>query len=603
MQRTFQRLIRRFAAGTAIGLVAAALAASPVWAQESDSASDTAKSETEKEKDKTAQSKESTKDASAKKTSEKTGDAKSTSDTSKSSQRASDTGRSSTEADRSARDRSDRTTSDSTGPSLGSAQRRSQEDGERQTDRATRDTAREGRESARDTAQDTRRSAREDREEGREAARDTRQSGRESARDQRRSFRDYSRDTRQADRGYQQEDRDYGRESERGARDEDRGFARDEESRDRGEFRRDMRDFGRETARDAADFGRRTARDALDRADERDYSRDDYRDRRDSRDEYSERRDYRQDAYSRDRDSRISGRADFRSRDTRVSRSRIENFRADSVNVDDLGIALRRSDQGLLVDNIQRNAVLANIGLRRGDRIVEVNGYRVAHDDHFVEYLFDPDYRHEEIEILVVRNGRQVPIYVEPVRIIEELILVQEQPADPWQTFGVVIDNTWDDYVVVDRVLPNTPAFRAGIRAGDTILSFGGRRLASPQQFVSVWNGLESDDVAIQIERDRRRRNLQANIPSDLRVATGRRTAFRQDFDDGFETGVERRQERRIDRRMDRRDGVEWQTVPGQNVIPGQPVFQDEFGQPVQPPAQRDDRPARPGVLPRLFNR
>jgi C-terminal processing protease CtpA/Prc len=332
-----------------------------------------------------------------------------------------------------------------------------------------------------------------------------------------------------------------------------------------------VRDTTRETADDVRDRTR-DSRDARDR--DRDV-----RDRRDTRDrDETNVRDDRDVRTTRDadrRDSRTDSRTDVRTtRDSRrVSRTQIDNFRAQSVTARDLGVTFgRATDRGLVIQDVSRTAVLANLGFRRNDVIVSVADHRIVNERDFTRWLFAEDLRNEMITIVVLRDGREVPIEVRPVTIIEELILVQDD-YDPLHHFGVVLDDRSDREVVVVRVVPDSPAYAAGIRAGDVITTFRGQRITRPQQFVQVLERVDPGQVAIGVSRDQRVQEFQVDLPRmERRAAT-----IDGDID---RPAIERREERRenrVERREERRD-----SVPGV--------------QPVQPAPVR---PARPGILPR----
>ena len=299
----------------------------------------------------------------------------------------------------------------------------------------------------------------------------------------------------------------------------------------------------------------------------------------------------------RDRDFRSTERfSDSRRNGERISRSQIENFRASSVDPSDLGLRLARSSRGLFVDSIESNALASTIGLRADDRIVSVGDYRVTSPDQFVRYLFDDEWRFDRVPVYVVRDGREVPLYVRPVELIEELVVVRDD-YDPVRRFGVVIDNQYDDYVVVRRVLPNTPAFEAGLRTGDVITTWQGQRIASPLEFSRVLGRVDTNDVALGIRRDRQARSIDVSLPREfIRTSSGRRTTFRQDLDaDRWNRGgtmIERRDVRPGSVRVE--GSFEPMPVQPGAVVPGQPV------QPAQPV---EERPARPGLMQRILGR
>jgi C-terminal processing protease CtpA/Prc len=488
--------------------------------------------------------------------------------------------------------------------------------------RDARDTSREARQGARDTARDTREYGRDLRRDSREEWQDTRRDARDARRDVRQEsdwrsdFRDDARDFARDAAG---EAAEYGRRTAREAFD----TARDENWRNR-DAGREWNEYGRETGRQWQEYADDTIRDSRDfaRDDDRSRDRDDDRDSlnrrdsfRDSRDEFA-RDSYRdrddaqsrsrdsfrdtRDDYRTDRDTRFAGERRRDARDTRISRSQIDNFRATSVSARDLGLSLARTSRGLVVDDVRAGALAATIGLRPNDRIVAVEDYRVTSEDQFVRYLFDEDWRHDRVSVIVVRDGREVPIYVRPVQLIERLVVRED--SDPIATFGIVLDDRYDDELVIRQVWPNSVAYRAGLRPGDVIVRFHGQRLTSPRQFVQVFNRVDARQAPIVVERDRNLREFVVNIPSNPRMSSGQRTTYRRQLDDG---------------RFGRDQGAQiqyggevYQDTYGapSGVIttqPGQPVFPGQFqpAQPVQSPTQLEDRSDRPGILPRLFGR
>lgn len=440
----------------------------------------------------------------------------------------------------------------------------------KETAKDTTDAKDRGKDAATAAQDRTKDGARSRRDPARDTARETRDSVRDSARDTRREVRGVDRDAPEL------------RDARNGG-----------DVRDRRDVRadRDVRDDRELEVRDRSDVRDRTDirddRDARDARDRRDFR--DERDVREFRDERVE-RDFRD---TRDRDTvRDIDRRDFRSdvRTSRgprdVSRTRIENFRAESVTARDLGVRFGQfSGRGLVIDDLSRTAVLAHIGLRRGDVIVSVDEHRVRSDRDFIHFLFDPDLRHEVVTIIVLRDGREVPIEVRPVTIIEELVMVHDD-YDPLHHFGVVIDDRSPDEVVVVRVIPESPAFVAGVRPGDVITTFRGDRVRGPREFVQVLERVEPGQAPIVVNRDRRIREFTVDVPQMERRATGvRRSAARPDFDID-RPAIERREERRenrVERREERRDETAPAVVP---AVPAQPAT----------PAQ----PARP-LLPRLL--
>jgi C-terminal processing protease CtpA/Prc len=204
---------------------------------------------------------------------------------------------------------------------------------------------------------------------------------------------------------------------------------------------------------------RGTTRDINRRAQEagRDI-RDDARDiRRDARDAAS---DVRSNARSTTRDLLDSTRGSVRADadvNVRGSARAFSEFRGA-----DLGVWFDRSARdGLVIADVATDAALAQVGFREGDRIVSVNGQTITSEADFVRYLMADDLR-DRVAVVVMRDGREMPLYVDPIVIRERVTHVH---VDPLEQFGIIIDDRYDDRIVVWRVIPRSPAFYAGIRS------------------------------------------------------------------------------------------------------------------------------------------
>jgi S1-C subfamily serine protease len=84
------------------------------------------------------------------------------------------------------------------------------------------------------------------------------------------------------------------------------------------------------------------------------------------------------------------------------------------------------------------------------------------------------------------------------------------------------------DGVLVTRVDPETPAARAGLKAGDVITAVGGRQIDSAAELRRELNRTESgEEVELTVMRDRKELRLKATIESTsrrLRRLPARRT-------------------------------------------------------------------------------
>jgi C-terminal processing protease CtpA/Prc len=317
----------------------------------------------------------------------------------------------------------------------------------------------------------------------------------------------------------------------------------------------DLREAARETTRDArrtsgrvGEEARETARDLrTESRDAADDARESGRDvRREIRDEAEDARDEAQDTardVRRDRNDRVDGRIDGR-----IDSQASSEFRVDSVRSADFGLWFDRdSDDGLVINDIG-TGVISRWGFREGDRIYSVNGVRVDGERDFVNTLFDNRWRNQRVNVVIYRHGRPWTVYVHPSQLVTEYNTVAYDPLD---AYGLVLDDRYDDYVVVWRVIPRSPAYYAGLRAGDVITTFDGRRLTGRDDFVRFIGQDGLDSVRLDISRNRQARRVDLDLSSGAGVSGEARTSLRPNLDGRVDGRFDGTLDGRIDSRTD----------------------------------------------------
>jgi hypothetical protein len=203
------------------------------------------------------------------------------------------------------------------------------------------------------------------------------------------------------------------------------------------------------------------------------------------------------------------------------------DFEVDRVRSADIGLWFDRSTaDGLIINDIGTGAI-SRLGFREGDRIYSINGVRVDSEAAFVRTLFDPRWRDQRVNVIIYRHGRPWTVYIQPSLFVQEYNTVAYDPLDDW---GLVLDDRYDDYVVVWRVRPRSPAFYAGLRAGDVIVNWQGRRLSGRDEFVRLAGEGGLNDLALDINRNRQTRRIDLDL-SGVSARTSARTSLRPDFD------------------------------------------------------------------------
>lgn len=283
--------------------------------------------------------------------------------------------------------------------------------------------------------------------------------------------------------------------------------------------------------------------------------------------QYDQGRDQRtQGQYNQGRDQRTQSQYDQRSSERDMTRqgsagTSRSTFRASDVRGPDIGLWFDRNDRnGLVISDISSKGAISRLGFHEGDRIVSVNGYRVAREADFMDYLFANDVRDQRVKVIVDRDGREEVVWVEPAMLIEEYQYVEN---DPLENFGVVLDDRYDDRIVIWKVIPQSPAYYAGLRAGDVFTTFHGRPVTTRQDFVRIIGDLREGEVPVQVRRGERVRDFAVDVPR-FEARSERRTAMRPNYDT---TRAAQRQDNRQENRQERRD-ERAQGVPAPGLQP-----------------------------------
>ncbi|MEX2138322.1 MAG: PDZ domain-containing protein [Pirellulales bacterium] len=218
-------------------------------------------------------------------------------------------------------------------------------------------------------------------------------------------------------------------------------------------------------------------------------------------------------------------------------------FRVADIRAPDVGIWFDpAATDSLVIADIATSGPIAQLDFQEGDRILEVNHVKVTRETDFIKLLFATKARDGRVEVLIVRKNKEMVIPVEPALLIEHYAVVRH---DPLEQLGLVVDDRYDDRVVVWKVIPRSPAFYGGIKPGDVITRFGDQRVVERKAFGELVHSVQPGTVAVEVNRARRARPIQIEVPREWNVAH-----------------YDERQPARADRRIERgerlrRDAVE----------------------------------------------
>jgi serine protease Do len=170
-----------------------------------------------------------------------------------------------------------------------------------------------------------------------------------------------------------------------------------------------------------------------------------------------------------------------------------------------LNVAGRADEKlGLPVTGVEGDSPAARYGFRDGDLILSLGGLPVRTQSRFLGVLGTYPAGHE-VEVRVQRGEQEVQL--------KALLVAAGSPY-----LGVRLEQLTGDAkgVRITTVEPNGPAQRAGLRAGDVILSLNGEEVVStPDLARLVRSRSPGDEVTLKVERD--------GSAVDLKVVVGGR--------------------------------------------------------------------------------
>ena len=173
-----------------------------------------------------------------------------------------------------------------------------------------------------------------------------------------------------------------------------------------------------------------------------------------------------------------------------------------------------KSSLGALVANVIDDGPADNAGIETGDVIVEFDGMTIKSVDHLRNNvsISKPDVFYN---LSIIRDGRKKSFKVKLETMPSDDQLAVDTQTENANELGMEVRNlnssfrseynidAQDDGIIVSKVLPESPAIEAGIKAGDLITRVGSRRCRSVKQFNSlVKNTKRRGMLMLHIKRD-----------------------------------------------------------------------------------------------------
>ena len=220
----------------------------------------------------------------------------------------------------------------------------------------------------------------------------------------------------------------------------------------------------------------------------------------------------------------------------------------------------RQSKGGVTVDSVTPGGPADKAGIKAGDTITEFDGERVRSVRQFSR-LVQESAPGRGVPVTLGRGGQKLNVTVTPerrssgdfgTRLFELPRVARPTPAPPalpraarpmlpelrmdspgilrlWNTHGIgvtieSVDDQLAQYfgvkegVLVKSVLDDSPAQRAGLKAGDVITAFNGSKIYAASDLTRAIDRLEANaDFTVEVMRDKKPQTLKGKFDSEPR--------------------------------------------------------------------------------------
>jgi len=223
------------------------------------------------------------------------------------------------------------------------------------------------------------------------------------------------------------------------------------------------------------------------------------------------------------------------------------------VDAEDAKRAKLPAPGGVLVEDVREDSPAQKAGFMEGDVVVEFDGERVRSTRQFTRLVQETP-ADREVAAVVMRDGQRLTLSVQPatpegIRALRdrdwEGLVVPRPPRPPrapappapapfhlmprFEHFfsssgrlGVTVDSLseqlaayfgTEDGVLVTSVTSGSAADKAGVKAGDIVVSINGTTIDSPSELSRGVQRLEDgDEFTLEVVRDKQKQTLEGKI-------------------------------------------------------------------------------------------
>jgi S1-C subfamily serine protease len=161
-----------------------------------------------------------------------------------------------------------------------------------------------------------------------------------------------------------------------------------------------------------------------------------------------------------------------------------------------LSLAKENGSTGLKIAAVANPNPFGAAGLRVFDQIVAINGRRITSERQFVEAMMEAGAGNEAAKVSIQRVGGQQTLAVQPAAVRQAVF-----NADPLFQAGLLMDLRSPHQLIVQRVLPGSAAFEAGLERGDIITQVGNSPVANLDVLTETVEQASGNNIILEVER------------------------------------------------------------------------------------------------------
>jgi serine protease Do len=181
---------------------------------------------------------------------------------------------------------------------------------------------------------------------------------------------------------------------------------------------------------------------------------------------------------------------------------------------------------GLIVREVTPNSPAAKAGMKRGDKIVQLEGKEVKDFDQFVRMLNEHKPGHK-VMMRVMREGKEEALAVTLGEMPRQLDtgpgagfglgargpFLGVQTAELTEEMKNRLGVTAEQGAAIMDIVPGSPAAKAGLRRGDVILSIGKQKVTGPMDLREAIRAAGTDkEVTLKIARGKEEKEIHVQL-------------------------------------------------------------------------------------------